>query len=219
MRKRLDLTPEKALVFRITHRNNVPWILSNGQWSRNSGHLDPDFVTIGNTDLIEGRVNKLVPIPPGGVLGDYVPFYFTPCSPMLLNIVTGTTVQRREKVEIVVLISSLHAVVEHERPFVYTDRHAYLQYLSEKNYSNNLDDLPRMIPWNLLQSRDFRRDPEDPEKSERYQAEALVYEHLPAEALLGIATYNEEVADRMRKWSNEYGLNLHVHVRPGWFFE
>lgn len=218
MRKQLDLTPEKALIFRITHRNNVPWILSNGQWSRNSGHADPDFVTIGNAELIEGRVDKPVPIPPGGVLSDYVPFYFTPCSPMLFNIVTGVNVQRRDKAEIVVLVSSLHKVNENHRPFAFTDRHAYLRYLSERNYSNSIDDLPRMVPWELLRQRDFSRDPEDPEKSERYQAEALVYEYLPVEALLGIVTYNEEEADRIRARVNEYGLDLDVHVRPSWYF-
>lgn len=219
MIKPLDLTPEKALIFRITHRNNVPWILSNGQWSRNSGHVDPDFVTIGNTELIESRVNKPVPIPPGGALGDYVPFYFTPCSPMLFNIVTGVNVQRRDNDEIVVLVSSLHKVIENDRPFVFTDRHAYLRYMSEKNYSNNLDDLSRMIPWELLRQRDFSRDPEDPEKSERYQAEALVHEHLPATALLGIVTYNEKEADQVRARADEHGLDLEVHVRPSWYFQ
>lgn len=219
MRQRLELTPEKALIFRITHRSNVPWILSNGQWSRNSGHWDPDFVTIGNTELIEGRVEKRVPIHPGGVLSDYVPFYFTPCSPMLLNIVTGRNVQRRDKAEIIILVSSLHKVIENERPFVFTDRHAYLQYLSEQNYSNNLDDLPGMVPWDILQSRDFRKDPENPEKSERYQAEALVYEYLPVDALRGIVTYNEDEAERVRNEISDRGLDLDVHIRPNWFFE
>lgn len=50
---------------------------------------DPNFVTIGNPDLIDKRARRAVPLPPGGTLSDYVPFYFTPKSPMLLNIKTG----------------------------------------------------------------------------------------------------------------------------------
>jgi hypothetical protein len=46
------LNPEKALIFRITHRNNLPWILANGLHCRNSNRLDSEFVSICNADLI-----------------------------------------------------------------------------------------------------------------------------------------------------------------------
>src|SRR3954470_12772585 len=83
------LSPEKALVFRITHIANVPWILANGLHCRSSAMQDPNFVEIGNPDLIGKREHWAVPVPPGGRLSDYVPFYFTPYSPMLYNIKTG----------------------------------------------------------------------------------------------------------------------------------
>jgi hypothetical protein len=84
-----DLTAERALIFRITHIENVPWILANGLHCGNSACRDPNFRDIGKADLIEKRSTRSVPIPPGGVLSDYVPFYFTPYSPMLYNIKTG----------------------------------------------------------------------------------------------------------------------------------
>ena len=84
-----DLNPQKALIFRIVHRDNVPWILDHGLHCRNSGSADPNYVEIGNPDLISKRNHHSVPKPPGGTLSDYVPFYFTPFSPMLLNITTG----------------------------------------------------------------------------------------------------------------------------------
>jgi len=46
-----------------------------------------------------------------------------------------------------------------------------------------------------LQRRDFRRDPDDPEKVERYQAEALVHRCLPLETLLGIVCYTDTMKD------------------------
>jgi hypothetical protein len=84
-----NLTQEKALIFRIAHRDNVPWIIANGLRCRNSDIADPNFVTIGNPDLINTRHTRRVSCEPFGTLSDYVPFYFTPFTPMLLNITTG----------------------------------------------------------------------------------------------------------------------------------
>src|SRR5262245_37067596 len=83
------LTPVRALVFRITHVRNVPWILDHGLHCQSSPERDPDFVPIGNPDLIRKRAVREIPEPPGGLLSDYIPFYFTPRSPMLYNITTG----------------------------------------------------------------------------------------------------------------------------------
>jgi hypothetical protein len=81
----LTLNARLARVFRIVHRKNVPWILENGLHARTSPRKDPGYVAIGNADLIEKRRHRTVLIPPGGTLADYVPFYFTPHSPMLYN--------------------------------------------------------------------------------------------------------------------------------------
>ncbi len=83
------ISPQKALIFRITHRDNIRWIFENGLHCRNSQRIDPDFVSIGNESLIQNRQQVIVPITPGGTLSDYVPFYFTPHSVMLFNIKTG----------------------------------------------------------------------------------------------------------------------------------
>lgn len=210
-----NLTPEKALIFRITHRDNIPWILDNGIWCASAERQDPNFVSIGNRDLIASRMTRRVPAPPYGTLNDYVPFYFTPYSPMLLNIVTGWNVRQRSKAEIVVLVSSLHDVARERCQFLFTDRHAYLTL---SRFSSNLEDLPSMVPWKGLQARDFKRDPEQPAKMERYEAEALIHHHLPVSALKGIVTYNDEVAERVRAALDQRGLQMAVHTRPGWFF-
>lgn len=75
-----------------------------------------------------------------------------------------------------------------------------------------------MIRWDLLQTRDFKRDAEDPEKSERYQAEALIHKHLPVDALLGVVAYNDTVIDEIQALVDERQLDLGVYSRPSWFF-
>ena len=58
-------------------------------FARNALQQDPSYVSIGSQELIGKRLNRVVPIAPGGTFSDYVPFYFTPFSMMMLNIKTG----------------------------------------------------------------------------------------------------------------------------------
>lgn len=210
--------PEKALVFRITHIDNVPWILDHGLLCRNSPDFDPNFRNIGNPELIERRHHRTVPIPPGGTLSDYVPFYFTPSSIMLYNLKTGWGgVARVPQREIVVLVSSLRLLAERGIPFVFTDRHAYLE-TARDHFCSRLEDLAR-IDWPILQDRDFRADLDDPGKKERYQAEALVHRQLPVDALLGVGCHGAPEEVRLRGELEKRGLSLKVVVKPDWYFQ
>lgn len=210
-----SLNPEKALTWRITHRRNLPWILANGLQAVNSQARSPDWVTIGNPELIDRRGRRPVPLTPGGMLNDFVPFYFTPFSPMLLNILTGRGgVAQVPSADIVILVSSLYRLSELGLAFVFTDRHAYTQ---TANYYNTLADL-RFIDWPLLQQRDFKRDPNDPEKVERYQAEALIHRQVPIQALLGVVCNTPQVKSELEELVARTGVQLGVHCRPQWYF-
>ncbi len=210
-----NLNPEKALIWRIVHRDNLPWILDNGLHCGNSALKAPAWVNIGNPELIDKRANHPVPLPPGGLLNDYVPFYFTPFSPMLRNIHTGWGgIPKRPNEEIVILFSSLHHIAGLGLRFLFTDSHAYYQWT---NFYADLADLDK-IDWPLLQRRDFKRDPEDPAKFERYQAEALVHQHLPVCGLRGIVCYTEALKQRIEPEIQARNLNLPVHARTGWYF-
>lgn len=210
-----DLNPEKALIFRITHRDNIPWVLANGLHCRNSGVFDHNYVEIGSPDLIQKRHSHPVRHAMGGTLGDYVPFYFTPFSPMLLNIKTGWNgIRQRSNDEIVILVSSLHRLEELGVPFVFSDMHAYM------NAAQLYSDLARLdqIDWDILQRRDFKRDQNDLGKVDRYMAEALVRGSLPVESLLGLVCYNTAVESPLKALIEEAGLSVKTIVRPAWYF-
>lgn len=209
-----NLNPEKALIWRIVHRNNLRWILGHGVHCRNSPIQDPQFVNIGSTELIDKRANHQIPIPPGGTLNDYVSFYFTPFSVMMRNILSGRGVAQRRNEEIIILVSSLHRMRELGLSFVFTDGHAYSQWA---NFYTDLADLDK-INWPVLQQRDFKRDPEDPLKFEQYQAEALIHRHVPLEVLLGIICYNSGQKTVLEQQMVEFNLDLKVHAMPLWYF-
>lgn len=148
-------------------------------------------------------------------MADYVPFYFTPFSPMLLNIVTGHRgIQRRGKSEIVILVAKLRDLADSDVPFVFTNRHA-LRLTAD--FFGSIDRLDE-VDWALLQSRDFKRDQNDPDKFDRYEAEALIHRHLPADRLAGIICYDDATRRRIIDLTRERGLALDVYTRPGWYF-
>jgi hypothetical protein len=171
-------------------------------------------VEIGNPDLIGKRHRRPVPVPPGGTLSDYVPFYFTPYVPMLRDIKAGWNgITRRPISEIVIVVSSLPALAAAGVPFVFTDQHASLLTAT---FFTALADLPR-LDWPLWQARDFQRDPRDLDKLARYQAEALAYRHVPVTALLGLVCYGDEEQETLEEMLRETTAPIELFRRPGWF--
>jgi hypothetical protein len=208
------LNPEKALIFRIIHRDNLPWILDHGLHSSNGEIADPNYRNIGNVDLIGRRNQRKVLVGPGGALSDYVPFYFTPFSIMMYNIHTGYNVRQVPNEEILIVVSSLARIAELRIPFVFTDQHAYP---AMANYYTDLGDLSK-IDWTLLNRKDFQHDPDDPGKKERYQAEALIWKHVPLSALLGICSCNADVDANVKAELQNRKLVLQSIVQRGWYF-
>jgi hypothetical protein len=202
------LNPDKALIFRIVHRNNLEDVLTNGCQCRSdaAGHR---YVEIGNLELVQRRAGRPIPCAPGGTLSDYVPFYFTPYSPMLKTGYSG--VPKRPVSEIVILVSSLRKLDSMGIPFVFSDRHAYLKTAL---FSNDLAHLNRII-WPVLQERNFSKD--DLDRFEKYQAEALVYRHVPIAALMHVVCYDQTVASSLQADAAAKQLDLEIIVRPEWY--
>jgi ssDNA thymidine ADP-ribosyltransferase DarT-like protein len=192
-----DLNPQLARIFRIVHIS------------------DPNYVNIGNASLIDKRTRRYVPIPPGGPLSDYVPFYFTPFSIMMYNIKTGYGgITRRDNTDIVMFVSSIHRLDELGVPFVFTNQHAYAV---DTEFYNDLQHLGE-IDWQLLQRRDFKTDDNDPGKQLRYQAEALIHKYMPLKAILGIVCVNDVVRGSLESLLDQRSIELAVRSMPTWYF-
>lgn len=211
----MPLDAERAWIFRISHIDNVDWDLEHGLQCRSSPIVNPSYRNIGNLDLIEKRKSRVVPIQPGGTLSDYVPFYFTSRSPMLYNIKTGYNgIQKVPMSEIVIYAASLRQLAADGVDYVFTDRHAKL---ATAKFFRHLSELDR-IDWRILQRSDFRYDPADPEKMDRYQAEALIHCQLPCAALTAVVCYGQAQASRVSAAVDRRGHKIRVVVRPEMFF-
>ncbi len=74
------------------------------------------------------------------------------------------------------------------------------------------------IDWGLLQDRNFKRDPDDPLQFERYQAEALIYQHMPTDALIGVICYTDAIKSNVENETTKRGISLDIKALRGWYF-
>src|SRR5437879_4929729 len=98
-----------------------------------------------------------VSLPPRGTLGDYVPFYFAPRSPMLFTISRGNNPDYDgDQIPIVHLVSSIEAVVAcHPKlDWLFTDGHADMAI---SDYYSQLDDLDK-IDWTVMKTKYWGND-------------------------------------------------------------
>lgn len=179
----------KTRIYRLTHYKNLPFIFRNGLHCANGAVKHPDFVNIGFQSLITSRGLTPVKVAPWGVLNDYVPFYFTPRSPMLYMIHKGKVPDYEgTQEELVYLVSNVEIIQEAGVPFVFTDRHAKLGYAEHYNDYKRLAELD----WKTIQSDDWGQQ-YGVTKKEKKQAEFLVYQSLSINLVQGIICHNDRI--------------------------
>lgn len=174
--------------FRITHINNISHIAKCGIVKANSPLHDKNFVNIGDSQVIKLRKSKVVK---GYHIGDYIPFYFGPRSPMLYVIQHGYNgVQRVEPEEIVYCVIKLDDLITDGIECIFTDGHALniLTSFYTKDKLVNIDSIVNYddvysSQWNPEKDRDLKR---------RKEAELLIKDDLPAKYIKGYVVYNEK---------------------------
>ena len=95
--------PNPTPIYRIIHIHNLDTLLQREEIHAPSACPNDGLPYTGihasQTQLDRG--DKKVPCGPGGVIRDYVGFYFGPCSPMLLRIHTGWNVEKVDQANII----------------------------------------------------------------------------------------------------------------------
>ena len=196
-------------IFRMTHIDNVSFIVNNGLWSKLSEVQDPDFVPIGNPSIIDKRTNKPVGSnPPGGVLGEFIPFYFSGHSPMLLNIATGYGVNKVPQRDIVFLVCDAVEIIDAGIPYCFTDGNATKTISKFYNTLYGLQELD----WNTIQATIWKNTDEDYDRVRKKMAEFLVKEHIPANLIRGIIVRNTDAKLRVEAMVGDALPNCKIGV-------
>ena len=136
---------EKTYIYHITAIDNLGSIIKcNGINCKNK---QPEGCrNIAYENIQARRSSTIVPIPPNGILHDYVPFYFAPCSPMLYAIHKGFVPGFNDGQDrIIYIVSSIDQIEKEQLKYVFTDGHAVMGYTE---FFNNKEDLDK-VDWEV----------------------------------------------------------------------
>ena len=211
-------TPRRGLLFHFTHVSNLASIAQNGlRCDSEVEHSGGPVTEVGNQDIKEWRRQRRVPIPPGGVVADYVPFYFAARSPMLYAIHRGNVpTYDGGQNEIVYLVANIHTLGQHGLQFVFTDRNAALGHVVE--FGSDPAELDEFVDWKLMEARMWSNTAQDPDRRDRRMAELLVYRRVPWSAITEVAARTKEIAERASEALASVGVKTPVVVKSGWYF-
>lgn len=213
-------TPVPTPIFRISHLANLrTFMLRGAVHAPSCAPLDGlAYRAIHDAEVQSARSGRSVPCGPGGVLLDYVPFYFATRSPMLLRIATGWELPvATDQREIIYLVSDVQHVVASGLRFVIYDGHA-LASLSLA--SSELNALER-IDWDVVAASQWNNTPEDRDRKRRKQAEFLVHRVIPWTLVTEIGVLNSAAHARVEALLAEFPEHSRprLSVRPEWYYQ
>lgn len=207
-------------VAHFTHVDHLVTVVRHGLLCDTAAHTAGVLtIEVGNLGIKNDRRQRAVPLPPGGTVGGYVPFYFAPRSPMMYSISRGNVPSYQDgTARLVYLLSTLERLHELGHRLVLTDRNAALAYAEYRVFdpADPIDD--DFIDWGLMKERYWKNTLDEPQRRERRMAEALVHERVAWEAITEIGAHSEIVADEVGAILTDLGSSIPVNVRPEWYF-
>ena len=221
------LNPQSVRLFHITDCSNLQAICAAGALLAKNvvTAQGGEYKNIAYQGAQGKRAGKALPNPPGGGIHDFVPFYFAPRSPMLMAIHNGRVEGSTNQESVIHLETTVAAAIEGERPYVFFDRNATLDYSAP---FTSLQDLDK-VAWSLLTEapqldgfcKYFHSSPAKPEyadRLERRMAEFLVQERVPLQAIVRIGVVNEAMKHHIDSILAGTGVELRSEVRTAWYF-
>jgi hypothetical protein len=200
---------DKIWLYRIVHINNVEYLLHNGISTQQDPQSNSDYVNIGDTNLINQRMDYPINLEGYGNLGDYVPFYFGPLSPMLLNIKTGYRgIKQLPQSEIIYICCKLNQVINCDAQWCFTDGHAKNLFTGFYNDINDLDK----VDWNIVYEKYWSNTEDDLDRIRRKQAEFLVKDIVPVNCIEAVVVFNDEKRTFVQDLVDSLHLNISVRV-------
>lgn len=199
-------------IYHITHMNNVGSIVRDGCLWCDAQRIARGLVNtnIGYSHIKERRRRHPVTAAAGGTLGDYVPFNFCPRSVMLYVVSQGHENYQDGQRPVVHLVSSIEVIRAASRPWFFTDRHADLGYASQLDTVDNLGK----VDWSVMPERYWS----DPAMKERRQAEFLVHDWCPWDAIEVIGVMDRDIAAHVETAISGAGHRPRVEIHRDWYY-
>ena len=202
--------------YRVTHIENLPLLIQNGIVSKHHPKADKSYINIGHIEIVGLREKMNVKLEGYGHIGEYVPFYFTPRSIMLLNIITGVNnqfVPKRAKDELLIICCNILKLTTLPNWF-FTDGQG------NNNLTKHYNDMTQLgsIDWESIVKSDFSKKDNDIDRFRRYQAEFLVHNEVPISYIDSLYVFNKKAFNYVTDVLNENSINLPVNIQTRYFF-
>lgn len=189
----------------MTHMNNVPGIIQDGELKSYNSMRGHSYFNLANPDVQAGRATKVVP-PTGRPLHEYVPLYFGNRTPMV-------AVNQGHNEDLVFIRFSLDLL--NLGGVVICDGNARAGNTKFRLYTQ-IEDLA------ILDSKAINtvKYAGDVELKRRKQAEILVPEKLSLTLAYDFICYSNSAQQRLLEIFNKYAKRYHICISPGsWYFK
>lgn len=221
--------PYPTRLFHITAIANLPAIFAAGALlSKNGGAAAGiNYQNIAHAGAQGARAVRAVPNPPGGLVHDFVPFYFAPRSPMLFAINGGRVAECQwRQTDIVHFETTVQCLVARGRPFVFYDRNATLAFSTPYT---DLAHLDTAVAWDLMTEapqldgycKFWQNNPavaRYADRMERRQAEFLVRDNVPLDCMTRLGVIDAARQAQVLALLAQAGVALTVDIMPAWYF-
>lgn len=222
--------PRPVRLFHITAIDNLEMICQQGALlsKTKSQQLGLQYNNIAHSGAQGARAVKTVTDPPGGLVHEFVPFYFAPRSPMLSAIHNGRVQNcNYDQTDIIYFETTIEYALQNGlENFVFYDRNATLDY---SQCFTDLNLLASSVDW-LTMTESPRLDgfckyfmnthanPRYVDRVEKRQAEFLIKEHVPLNWMTRIGVSDEAKALVAQSILAQNNVNLAVDIMSDWYF-
>jgi hypothetical protein len=202
--------PKQVLIFHITHIDNLQSILKDGGLHSDAIVAARDPKLIGYSEIKKRRLNEIhVSCCSYHYVGDFVPFYFCPRSPMLFTINKGNTGHPPGCQNCILhLVSTLEDGLATGQPWAISSGNAGAYHTTFAAEIDALDALNwaaiRATQWSGLQHQKM--------------AEFLVKDFFPWVSIKQIGCFNSVVAIKVADMLNREKHRPPVEVKRSWYY-
>ena len=175
------------------------------------------YRVIHDVELQQKRQVRPLPCGAGGVIHDYVSFYFGPRSPMLLRLQTGRVRgYTGNQTPIIYLVSSVQRIRELGASFVFSNGHGVAYFTA---WFDNEAELHR-VDWEAVYARKWNDTLEDMDRERRKQAEFLVHRQCDWDAIEKVGVVNPQMKAAVEAIfaASAPHLTRPVEVQPDWYY-
>lgn len=206
----MSLRPEQVLIYHITDVENLPGILAAGGLHSDVAMAKHNPEVIGYGHIKQRRMTQIrVGSCEDRFVGEFVPFYFCPRSPMLYSVNHGNTgrppgCQRT----IVHLVSTLAAGIRQSRSWAISDGNAGAFHAS---FSSDLAALAE-LDWRAIRATQWQG------RTHEKSAEFLLADFFDWQGFHAIGCYSSEIAHQIQSILVSAAHRPTVNVERNWYY-